>query len=438
MAGNALKAQRKALRTASLSLIFSFLAFTIMQSFFALSGISTRETYFERYQGVWDIMVTVKDTDVDSFSEIQEMQEIPEIRSAIVYQKAVAKRIIAEEEISEDMKSFGGFAEAGNNYVRETDGGWLVNVPIVILDDASFSAYCEQIGITPRLDGAVIWNRIRDVTNPNFRHPRYMPYLKGENAISILRQSGDEENDNGNLTDVSVEIPVLSYTEKVPVLREEYATLDYYELVHFIPVSLWKEIKGQIGGSGEDTYICMLGRENVTLEELDALQGKVESLIAGSYKTESENRIQEVEANDKQIQGMMTIFGGFCVLLAIIGIGNVFSNTLGFVRQRKREFARYMSVGMTQGEIRKMFCVEALTIAGRPIFITLPLAVIIVGYLLKASYVEVGTFLAEAPIIPIMTFMLAIWGTVAFAYYLGWRNIRKINLAEVLRDDTMM
>ena len=89
---------------------------------------------------------------------------------------------------------------------------------------------------------------------------------------------------------------------------------------------------------------------------------------------------------------MMTIFGGFCVLLAVIGIGNVFSNTLGFVRQRKREFARYMSVGMTQGEIKKMFCVEAFTIAGRPILITLPLAVVAVGYLLKTSYVEVGTF----------------------------------------------
>ena len=430
LAGGALKAQKRALRTASLSLIFSFLAFTIMQSFFALSGISTRETYFERYQGVWDIMVTVKDTDVDSFSEAQKLQEISGIRSAIVYQKAMAKRIIAEDEISEDMKSFGGFAVAGDNYARKTEGGWLVNVPIVILDDTSFLAYCEQVGITPRLDGAVIWNQIRDVTNPDFRHPQYMPYVKGENAVSILRQYGREE--------LSAEIPVLSYTEKVPVLREEYATLDYYELVHFIPVSLWKEIKEQIGGSEEDTYICMLGRENVTLEELDALQGQVESLIAGNYKVESENRIQEVEANDKQIQGMMTIFGGFCVLLAIIGIGNVFSNTLGFVRQRKREFARYMSIGMTQGEIKKMFCVEALTIAGRPILITLPLAVVAVGYMLKTSYVEVGTFLAEAPIIPIMIFMLAIWGTVAFAYYLGWRNIRKINLAEVLRDDTMM
>ena len=430
LAGGALKAQKRALRTASLSLIFSFLAFTIMQSFFALSGISTRETYFERYQGVWDIMVTVKDTDVDSFSEAQKLHAISGIRSAIVYQKAMAKRIIAEDEISEDMKSFGGFAVAGDNYARKTEGGWLVNVPIVILDDTSFLAYCEQVGITPRLDGAVIWNQIRDVTNPDFRHPQYMPYVKGENAVSILRQYGREE--------MTAEIPVLSYTEKVPVLREEYATLDYYELVHFIPVSLWKEIKEQIGGSEEDTYICMLGRENVTLEELDALQGQVESLIAGNYKVESENRIQEVEANDKQIQGMMTIFGGFCVLLAIIGIGNVFSNTLGFVRQRKREFARYMSIGMTQGEIKKMFCVEALTIAGRPILITLPLAVVAVGYMLKTSYVEVGTFLAEAPIIPIMIFMLAIWGTVAFAYYLGWRNIRKINLAEVLRDDTMM
>ena len=430
LAGGALKAQKRALRTASLSLIFSFLAFTIMQSFFALSGISTRETYFERYQGVWDIMVTVKDTDVDSFSEAQKLQEISGIRSAIVYQKAVAKRIIAEDEISEDMKSFGGFAVADDNYVRKTDGGWLVNVPIVILDDASFLAYCEQIGITPQLNGAVIWNQIRDVTNPDFRNPRYMPYVKGENAVSILRQSGKEE--------MTAEVPVLSYTEKVPVLREEYATLDYYELVHFIPVSLWKEIKGQIGGGKEDAYICMLGRENVTAGELDALQRQVDSLIAGNYKTESENRIQEAEANDKQIQGMMTIFGGFCVLLAVIGVGNVFSNTLGFVRQRKREFARYMSVGMTQGEIKKMFRVEALTIAGRPILITLPLAVITVGYLLKISYVEAGTFLAEAPLIPIMIFMLAIWGIVAFAYYLGWRNIRKINLAEVLRDDTMM
>ncbi len=430
LAGNALKAQHKALKTASLSLIFSFMAFTIMQCFFTLSGISTRETYFERYQSVWDIMVTIKDTEADSFKETEEIQGLPGVRSAVVYQKAAAKRIITEEEMSEDMKSFGGFSHGSDPYVTQVQGGWMVNVPIVILDDAGFLDYCRQLGITPRLDGAVVLNQIRDVTNPDFRHPQYMPYIKEENATSILRQSGNEE--------ITAEIPVLSYTEKVPALREEYATLDYYELVHFIPVSLWKEIKGQIGGMEEDTYICVLGKENATLEDLNGLEKEIGQLVSENYIIESENRIQKHETNHKQIQGMKAIFGGFCMLLAIIGIGNVFSNTLGFMRQRKREFARYMSVGLTPEETRKMFCIEALVIAGRPVLITLPLAAIAVGSMLKASFLSPMEFLAEMPWMPIVSFMLAIFGTVALAYYLGWRNVRKISLVEVLRDDTMM
>lgn len=32
--------------------------------------------------------------------------------------------------------------------------------------------------------------------------------------------------------------------------------------------------------------------------------------------------------------------------------------------------------------------------------------------------------------------ILTLLGSVTLAYYLAWRNIRKISLAEVLRDDT--
>ena len=434
LAGNALKAQRKALRTASLSLISAFMAFAVMQCFFALSGISTRETYFERYQGVWDVMVTVKDTAVEAFEETDRIQGINALESAIIYQKAMAKRIITEEEMSEDMKSFGGFSLAPGNYVTRMDGGFLVDAPIIILDDNSFLAYCEQIEVTPQLGGAVVLNQIRDVTNPDFRHPDFMPYIKatgsGENAASILRQSGNEE--------MTAEIPVLAYTGKVPVLREEYATLNYYELVHFIPVSLWKEIKGQIGGVEEDSYIRIQGKENASLEELNRLQDEICQILSGKYTIESENRIQECETNDKKIQGMMAIYGGFCILLAIIGIGNVLESTLGFVRQRKREFARYMSIGLTPRELKKMFCTEALVVAGKPILTGLPLVILVTWYMLKASFVEMGEFMSEAPFVPILLFILAVQGSVALAYYFAWRNVRKISLAEVLKDDTMM
>ena len=97
-----------------------------------------------------------------------------------------------------------------------------------------------------------------------------------------------------------------------------------------------------------------------------------------------------------------------------------------------------MSVGLTPKEFKKMFCIEALVIAGRPVLISIPLVIIAVGYMLQKSYMDVGRFMDEAPIIPIIIFMLAILGSVALAYYLAWRNVRKISLAEVLRDDTMM
>ena len=434
LAGNALKAQRKALRTASLSLILSFMAFTLMQCFLSLSVISTKETYFERYRNAWDIMVTVKDAGTEVFEQTDSIQGLNGVDSAIVYQKAMAKRMITEEEISDEMKSFGGFTHASDRYVNKVDGGWLVNAPIMILDDNSFEAYCEQIGITPRLDGAVIWNRIRDVTNPDFRHPDMMPYLRthdaGENDVSVLKQSGKEE--------MTAKIPVLSYTEEVPVLREEYAALDHYELVHFMPVSLWEQVKTQIGGVEEDIYIRILGGENAALDELNALQSEIGQLIGREYTVECENRIQEYEINDRQIQGMKMIFSGFCVLLAVIGIGNVFSNTLGFARQRKREFARYMSVGLTPNEIRKMFCIEALVLAGRPICITFLPAVTAVGYMLKMSYIAVGEFLEQTSFIPLFIFTAAIAGSVAAAYYLAWRSVRQISLTEVLKDDTML
>ena len=439
LAGNALRVQRKALRTASVSLLLSMTAFALMQCFFTLSEISTRETYFEKYQDAWDIMVTVKDTGIGSFGEAEKLRQIPGVDDVIVYQKAQAKSLLSEENLSGEMRANGGFFHDSGKYVERDGEFFRVSAPIVVMDDASFLAYCEAIGALQRTDGAVIRNLICDVTNPDFRHPQYMPYIKEAGTTRLVARTG------GVAAEMSVsdcaetaEISVIAYTEEVPVLREEYATIDKYELVHFVPASLWKEIEKRTGGAKEDTFIRILCREGVSLEELDTIQGEIEKSLAGAYTTESENRIREYETNDEKIQGMLLVLGTFCVLLALIGLGNVFSNALGFVRQRKREFARYLSVGMTPGELRKMFCIEAFALVARPMLWASGVAVLAVGAMLKASYMNPAEFLAEAPFVPIGAFVLSVGGTVALAYYLSWRRMRGMDLAEVLRDDTMM
>ena len=61
-----------------------------------------------------------------------------------------------------------------------------------------------------------------------------------------------------------------------------------------------------------------------------------------------------------------------------------------------------MSIGMTPEGMRKMFWVEALVIAGRPVLITLPITVVFVRLMITASYLNPMEFLVVAPIVPIL------------------------------------
>ncbi|EOS59656.1 hypothetical protein C815_02060 [Firmicutes bacterium M10-2] len=422
LAGNALKAQKKHLRISTLSLLLSFLGFSIMICFTTLADISTRYTYFERYEDVWDIMITLKDTKISDFNLTDDLQDISGIKDATVYQKAEAMTFLPEGLQSDELSSLGGFESVSGT--PNEDGHFQVSAPIVVLDDRSFLNFCSQIGITPSLDGAIVLNQIWDSVNSNFRYKEYVPFVREDNQKTTLYKN-----------DKTVEIPVLSYTQKSPALREEY---DNYAFVHFIPLSMWNKTLGEVCEAESDSYIRIFSNGTANLTDLNTLEQEIVRLVSGKYEIESENRVQERLSNDSLIQGMVMILGAFCVLLAIIGIANVFSNTLGFLRQRKREFAQYMSIGLTPQEMRKMFFIEAFVIAGKPLLITLPLTVLFVQFAVTASYLDPMVFWSEAPILPILIFAAAIVLFVALAYYIGGKRLLQCDLNETLRNDALI
>lgn len=425
LAGNALKAQKKALRTSTLSLTLSFLGFTLMLCFFTLSGISTNHTYFERYQDAWDVMATVKDTPIEDFTYEDEIHALDGTDS-VIYQKAEAYSSVPTEAISKKVESLGGIEELAGNSVSAADDTYTIQVPIVIMDDSSFAAYCEQIGVSPSGTGSVILNRIWDSVNSNFRYKEYVPFLTEEQDTIILQNCDDAST--------AVTVSVLGYTQEPPVLREEYGN---YVLVQFLSVSTWKQIKEVIGNAEQDAYIRVLDTKDRTLTELNEIETELTNILEHEFMFEIENRVQEKIDNDTMLNGYKLIIGALCALLALIGIANVFSNTLGFIRQRKREFARYMSIGMTPEGMRKIFQIEALVIAGRPVLITLPVTVLFVWFMITASYLNPMEFLSVVPIVPIVIFIAAIFGFVTLAYYIGSKKILKCNLAEALQSDYM-
>ena len=422
LAGNALRAQKKSLRISSLSLLLSFLGFSIMICFTTLTDISTRYTYFERYQDAWDIMITLKDTELSDFGFTDELQDISGIQDATVYQKAKAMTFLPEGLQSDELSSLGGIEAVAKT--PKTDGRFPVSAPLVVLDDISFLDFCSQIGITPGLDGAIVLNQIWDSRNSNFRYKEYVPFVREDDQITSLYKN-----------DKAVDIPVLSYTQTVPVLREEY---DNYALVHFIPLTMWNKTLGEVFETEPDCYIRILSDGTENLTDLDGLEQEIVRLVSGQYEIESENRIRERLSNDSLKQGMVMILGAFCVLLAMIGIADVFSNTLGFLRQRKREFARYLSIGLTPKEMRKIFCIEAFVIAGKPLLITFPLTVLFVQFAVTASYLDPMVFWSEAPVLPALIFAAAIVLFVALAYYIGGKRLLQSDLNEILKNDALV
>lgn len=427
LAGNALKAQRKALRTSALTLTLSFLGFTLMLCFFTLSGISTEHTYFERYQDAWDIMATIKNTNIEDFQRIGEVADFNSSADSIIYQKAGAVCDVPEEELSEEVLQAGGLERLAGSAVEKTGDSYHVHAPVVIMDDKSFEKYLGEIGADPEAEGTVVLNQIWDSENSNFRYKQYIPFLR-EKQSQIRLQSAEHPEQTADL-------PVVAYTQKAPLLREEY---ENYALVQFIPLSVWKEISGDLGGAEADMYIRVKMESEAGISELKQTEAELSAIIENDYTFEMENRIQEKTDSDAMLDGYQWILGAFCVLLASIGIANVFSNTLGFLSQRKREFARYMSVGVTPAGIRKLFLIEALVIAGRPLLITLPVSAAAVGFMLTASYLDPMEFLTKAPILPILVFMAFIFGFVALAYYVGERKLMKCDLIEALKSDHLV
>lgn len=428
LAGNSLQARRKALRVSTVALTLSYLGFSLMLCFLALSEVSTEETYFNRYQDVWDVQTVVKDVSITAFPRTitNELKALPGAADVTVYQRGKGKALLPEADQSEALLGLGGYGALAQTGAEASPTGlFTVPVELVLLDDGAFRAYCGQAGVSPGLEGAVALNRIWDSRNSTFRNRAYVPFLKpGVTSLTLTKENGEG----------TVSVSLLGYAQTPPVLREGYGD---DALVLVLPASLWAGLADALGPAEGNLTIRALadGANRESLAALHTLEERITLPVKRAYSFTSENRLQEKRDNDVMLRGFRVILGGFCVGLALLGVANVFSNTLGFVRRRKREFARYFSLGMTRAEMGKVFAIEGLVIGGRPLAVTLPLTALALFGMLKASHLDAELFFRIAPVVPMAVFGLAILVFVGLAYYLGGKRLLSRDLVEAMGSE---
>ncbi len=180
LAGNALKARKESFahfRVVSDTLIHGIYPDAVLS--YPFPGISTNHTYFERYQDAWDVIVTVKDTNMENFTEAEDIQKL-ENADSVIYQKAEALCPVPETSISRELNRLGGVESIAGSAVRTAEGEYSIQAPIIIMDDSAFEEYCRKTGIEPGKTGSIVLNRIWDSVNSNFRYREYVPFLSEE------------------------------------------------------------------------------------------------------------------------------------------------------------------------------------------------------------------------------------------------------------------
>lgn len=111
--------------------------------------------------------------------------------------------------------------------------------------------------------------------------------------------------------------------------------------------------------------------------DADKLQDDVDKII--KISPNSDYSVTNVDANVKSAQSLYTVIAiflyGFIIVIALIGVTNIFNTITTSISLRRREFATLKSVGMTSKEFNRMIFLESFFYCTKSLIIGIPIGI---------------------------------------------------------------
>lgn len=435
LARKSLYMRRKSLRIAGIAVFLAVMGFYVFMNVEKVSALSVQETYFNRYKDVWDYMVTLKG-EVRSKQSVLERAKVTEgISSCILYGKGNIYVSMTKEGFSKELMELGGPETLSGSVVQQEGENYLLEIPVIVLDDDSFKKYAgnhdggngnaenhDMENIPGGEQGIILINRIWDNLHSSRFEKEVLPFLE-QGKEETLEISVSMQTEEGIAEKAAVK--VMGFVDEGPALREELAwdrpviimSIGYYEGLHMPFLN-------------EECFLTIMTDSR---EENPEVENSLKLFL--SEGDEWEGRVNVERSDETMRSGARLIVGIAASVLACVGLSNVFSVALGEIVQRKREFARYLSIGLSPKGMKKILYLEALEISLKPILISLLLNVPFVIWILKQSGISMKVYLQNMPFYLIFLFSFGIVFIVCLTYYIGGKKILSNDLVEVLKDE---
>ena len=416
-----LKRSRKKYRTTVASIIICVTVFIVLYSFINLAfGVIENEFENARYS----LNVTYQTDGTDSYVEdVEKLDHINEMTSMIP-----ATTILTEAPFSREYENY--LKSINSDIYGEEDlTGGETGLWTFILDEEDFRAYVESLHLNYEKvrEKGILLNQVDLFYYPDggedYVETRVSQYdWKAGDTIKGYMNVEDKETGAYRQEEIQIEIAALADERPMGVPQ---TTSEAFFIVG-------EEYEKKLDGSEYFRYIY-IDSSNAAENRKD-----IEAMFAAC---EGDWSINDVSDNARMMKSLYTLIAiflyGFIIVIALIGVTNIFNTITTNMNLRRREFAMLKSVGMTDREFRRMVSLESFFYGMRSLLIGVPLGTIL-SYVVYKVMMSGNLILPyQLPIGGIVISVVAVFLLITVIMRYSIRRINEENVIETIRNENI-
>lgn len=315
-----------------------------------------------------------------------------------------------------------------DDYVIHQDLRTKNGITASVLSNEYFEKYAKSVGIKDNFDHAVILNNYIAESHSNGSHSikQVMTDYKSGDKYKLVM-----ETESGERKELELEIAQVTNQNPMGISINEnpsfYISDNYYQRDKLVFAEGYTTMFANPGDRAKDITQYLLERQAKENPERDAEK----SIITGF-----DMKAQREEVNNIVLLGAIFMYG-FIVVVALIGVTNIFNTITTNTQLRAKEFAMLKSVGMTDDEFNRMIRFESILYSFRALLIGLPIGILIsfgIHYMLVESNIDLPY---QLPLIPIIISVAVVAIMINVIMHFSVRKIAKQNIIETIRQDTV-
>lgn len=409
-----LQRSRRKYRTTVVSIVICVCVFIALSSFVTMAFDTIKAEYGD-YDYTLSIGYTLTEGIEEKKEEIYELSNTDSVSSMIRTNFAFSP---SAEDFTSEYKKFLGYFEE----MFAEDYEYL---SIYFLDDASFRSYTDALHLDYDAvkEQAILVNTVfvefYDEEKKSYVSAEKEVYnWKSQDTIHGFFFPDDEEQPQ-----LSSDIQIGAITDQTPmgISNRPYSPM-------LIVTSSYQGILPKLNQTHEWMYIDS--------KETQTIQTEVERILGEDLF--SSNNVEENARSMESFYTLLSIFlYGFIIVIALIGVTNIFNTITTNMNLRRREFASLTSVGMTKKEFHHMIWLESFFYGMKSLLIGIPLGILLSYgiYRLLGKGTIILAFRLPIAAIGICVFSVFALLLLMMRYSIG--KIQKQNIIETIRNENI-